>query len=197
MQTFFLTFKYLSTYFSDFPDLRLDLRLSDSEEQFCAKRCHVVLDGMHRFIGGGGDAGCEAAEVPRVCLMTSGGGFRAMIAYAGAYEALYRLGIVDCVTYVAALSGSAWFLATLYSHPEFPANPEVGSKISGEIRSCVKKRWQIHLSPPWSSRYLRKIIGKSVAGQPVSFTDFYGYLVGQHLLKGVRLMLSSILCFLP
>ncbi len=50
----------------------------------------------------------------------------------------------------------------------------------------MKKRWQIHLSPPWSSRYLKKIIGKSVAGQPVSFTDFYGYLVGQHLLKGVK-----------
>ena len=49
----------------------------------------------------------------------------------------------------------------------------------------MEKHWQVHLSPPWSSTYLRKIIAKSLNGQPVSFTDFYGYLVGQQLLKGV------------
>ena len=34
-------------------------------------------------------------------------------------------------------------------------------------------------------RYLRKIIRKSISGQPVGFTDFFGYLVGEQLLKGV------------
>ncbi len=40
--------------------------------------------------------------------MTSGGGFRAMIAYAGAFKALTEMGIIDCCTYVASLSGSSW-----------------------------------------------------------------------------------------
>jgi hypothetical protein len=35
-------------------------------------------------------------------------------------------------------------------------------------------------------RYLRKIIKKSILGQPVAFTDFFGYLVGEQLLIGVR-----------
>lgn len=56
----------------------------------------TTLDGKSRL------------QVPTMCLMTSGGGFRAMIAYAGAYRAMARLGIVDAVTYIAALSGSSW-----------------------------------------------------------------------------------------
>lgn len=116
--------------------------------------------------------------------MTSGGGFRAMIAYCGAYKAMEDVGLIDCVTYTSALSGSSWYLATLYTHPDFTLQPRVSHKIIPEIRACVEKHWQVHLSPPWSSKYLRKIIAKSMNGQPVSFTDFYGYLVGQQLLKG-------------
>ena len=123
-------------------------------------------------------------QCPTICLMTSGGGFRAMIAYCGVYKALEDAGLIDCVTYTSALSGSSWYLATLYSHPDFPDEPKVSHKIIPEIRSCVEKYWQVHLSPPWSSKYLQKIITKSMRGQPVSFTDFYGYLVGQQLLKG-------------
>ena len=107
-----------------------------------------------------------------------------MIAYCGVYKALEDAGLIDCVTYTSALSGSSWYLATLYSHPDFPDEPKVSHKIIPEIRSCVEKYWQVHLSPPWSSKYLQKIITKSMRGQPVSFTDFYGYLVGQQLLKG-------------
>ena len=84
------------------------------------------------------------------------------------------------------------YLATLYSHPDFPHEAHVSHKIIPEIRSCVEKHWQVHLSPPWSSTYLRKIISKSLNGQPVSFTDFYGYLVGQQLLKGVRFLLLTL-----
>ena len=79
------------------------------------------------------------------------------------------------------------YLATLYTHPDYPHEPKVSHKIKPEIRKCVEKYWQVHLSPPWSSKYLRKIITKGINGQPVSFTDFYGYLVGQQLLKGVSL----------
>jgi phospholipase A2 len=117
--------------------------------------------------------------------MASGGGFRAMIAYCGAYKAMEDIGLIDCATYTSALSGSSWYLATLYTHPDFTQVPHITHKIIPEIRACVEKHWQVHLSPPWSSKYLRKIIAKSVNGQPVSFTDFYGYLVGQQLLKGV------------
>ena len=73
----------------------------------------------------------------------------------------------------------------MYSHPSFPEDKHISHTIIPEIKSAVEKYWQGHLSPPWSSKYLKKIIAKSVKGQPVSFTDFFGYLVGQQLLKKV------------
>ena len=42
-------------------------------------------------------------------MIGSGGGFRAMTAYAGAMKALYDSGLLDCVTYVTGLSGSSWY----------------------------------------------------------------------------------------
>ena len=76
-------------------------------------------------------------------------------------------------------------MSTLYSHPDFPHDKQIAQKMIPELRAAVEKYWQVHLSPPWSSKYLKKIIAKSVRGQPVSFTDFFGYLVGQQLLKKV------------
>jgi len=121
--------------------------------------------------------------LPKLAVITSGGGFRAMIAYSGAYKALQNSGILDCIHYAGALSGSSWYLSTLYTHQQFPS-PEAALNIIDELKSCVEKHWQVHLSPPWSSKYLRKIIRKSLSGQPVGFTDFFGYLVGEQLLLG-------------
>ena len=161
--------------------------------------------------------------------MTSGGGFRAMIAYCGAFKAMHEAGIIDTVTYISALSGSSWwvkivyilvfqqtlkfyptgpcfiikslrifstvytsrYLSTLYSHPNFPEDKKITQQINCELRAAVEKYWQVHLSPPWSSKYLKKIIAKSVGGQPVSFTDFFGYLVGQQLLKKVNAIIIN------
>ena len=40
--------------------------------------------------------------------MGSGGGYRAMVAMSGIFNALYESGILDYVLYTAALSGSSW-----------------------------------------------------------------------------------------
>ena len=47
-------------------------------------------------------------QCPNICLMTSGGGFRAMIAFCGVYKAMEDVGLIDCITYTSALSGSSW-----------------------------------------------------------------------------------------
>lgn len=41
-------------------------------------------------------------------LLGSGGGFRALVALSGAYNALHEEGIIDCLAYTAGLSGSSW-----------------------------------------------------------------------------------------
>lgn len=50
----------------------------------------------------------------------------------------------------------------------------------------------------WDSikRYVSSVVSKRKEGQPVSFTDFFGHLVGETLLKGVSGVWSkNALCF--
>jgi len=41
-------------------------------------------------------------------LLGSGGGFRALVALSGVCTALHDEGIIDCLAYMAGLSGSSW-----------------------------------------------------------------------------------------
>ena len=44
------------------------------------------------------------------------------------------------------------------------------------------------LTPQSVYRYMDRIMKKRQNGQPVSFTDFFGHMVGETLLKGVSSM---------
>lgn len=50
----------------------------------------------------------SSLQVPVIAILGSGGGFRAMVGFAGVMKALYESGILDCATYIAGLSGSTW-----------------------------------------------------------------------------------------
>ena len=41
------------------------------------------------------------------------------------------------------------------------------------------------LTPSWMYSHMNIILDKRSRGQPVSFTDFFGYLVGETILKDV------------
>lgn len=52
-------------------------------------------------------------QVPVIAIAGSGGGFRAMVGFAGVMKALFESGVLDCATYVAGLSGSTWLVLRL------------------------------------------------------------------------------------
>ena len=78
------------------------------------------------------------------------------------------------------------YLSTLYSHPEWPnIHPR---KVRDELRENVKDNWMwLLLTPSWMYKHVNIILQKKSKGQPVSFTDFFGYLVGDTILKDVSL----------
>lgn len=49
-------------------------------------------------------------QVPVIAIAGSGGGFRAMVGFAGVMKALFESDVLDCATYVAGLSGSTWLV---------------------------------------------------------------------------------------
>ena len=58
-------------------------------------------------------------------------------------------------------------------------------EMQSELMNNVDKSLTRLLSPSSFFRYLNSVLTKRRQGQPVSFTDFFGHLVGETLLKGV------------
>ncbi|KAK3087155.1 hypothetical protein FSP39_002429 [Pinctada imbricata] len=161
------------------PQLRFSLSLCDEERAFIERRKKKVMEAMYEVLGD--DAPTKLHEVPSIGIIGSGGGFRAMSAYSGVWSALVDSRIMDMVTFAAGLSGSAWYIAQLYSHPDFP------SRTPGELQAELGRNIEhspvrlLGLSSVYN--YITRICEKRKQGQPISFTDLFGHLVGETLLK--------------
>ncbi|CAG11619.1 unnamed protein product, partial [Tetraodon nigroviridis] len=103
-------------------DLRFSLALCDKEKHFRQTRRERVMLGIKKLLDMEKPRFLPSSpeEVPVIAIAGSGGGFRAMVGFAGVMKALFESGLLDCATYVAGLSGSTWYMSTLYSHPDFP-----------------------------------------------------------------------------
>uniref|UniRef100_A0AAR2LRK8 Phospholipase A2 n=1 Tax=Pygocentrus nattereri TaxID=42514 RepID=A0AAR2LRK8_PYGNA len=164
-------------------DLRFSMALCDQEKLFRQTRRDRVMLGIKkllhmenpRFL-------CLCTQVPTIAIVGSGGGFRAMVGFSGVMKALYESGVLDCATYVAGLSGSTWYMSTLYSHPEFPAKGP--REINEELMKSVSNSPLKLLMPQHIKRYIKALWNKKAAGQPVTFTDIFGMLIGETLIPG-------------
>ncbi|KAM9468564.1 cytosolic phospholipase A2 isoform 2-T2 [Clarias gariepinus] len=165
-------------------DLRFSMALCDQEKMFRETRRDRVMLGIKKFLDMENPRILPTSqnEVPTIAIVGSGGGFRAMVGFSGVMKALYESGVLDCATYVAGLSGSTWYMSTLYSHPEFP---EKGPRdINQELMKCVSSSPLKLLMPLHIKRYIKALWKKKANGQPVTFTDIFGMLIGETLIPG-------------
>ncbi|XP_013774109.1 cytosolic phospholipase A2-like [Limulus polyphemus] len=170
---------YLKLELNTQPDLRYGTSLCNGELEFLKHRKQKVLKGLQSFLKE--DIVDDEDETPVIAVMGSGGGFRALTCLSGVFKGLSETGILDCVTYVAGLSGSAWYLSTLYSHSKFPV--EGPGHIQEELKRNIGQSPFRLLGPRRFFPYVNSILTKYRNGQPVSFTDFFGHLLGDTLLK--------------
>ncbi|XP_060800266.1 cytosolic phospholipase A2 [Neoarius graeffei] len=163
-------------------DLRFSMALCDKEKLFRETRRDRVMLGIKKFLDMENPRFLPTSqnEVPTIAVVGSGGGFRAMVGFSGVMKALYESGVLDCATYVAGLSGSTWYMSTLYSHPEFP---EKGPRdINQELMKSVSSSPLKLLMPQHIKRYIKALWKKKASGQPVTFTDIFGMLIGETLI---------------
>uniref|UniRef100_A0A672NKQ6 Phospholipase A2 n=1 Tax=Sinocyclocheilus grahami TaxID=75366 RepID=A0A672NKQ6_SINGR len=144
-------------------DLRFSMALCDQEKLFMQTRRDRVMLSIKKAI-------------------LSDSGFRAMVGFSGVMKALYESGVLDCASYVAGLSGSTWYMSMLYSHPEFPAKGP--GDINMELMNRVSNSPLKLLLPQNINRYVKALWKKKSAGQPVTFTDIFGMLIGETLIPG-------------
>ncbi|XP_064630244.1 cytosolic phospholipase A2-like [Lineus longissimus] len=158
--------------------IRFDNCLSDEEHLFREQRSQRVLNAMKELLGVDGPK--HLGDVPCIGILGSGGGFRAMTALSGVMKALSDTKILDCATYVTSLSGSTWYLSSLYSHPTFP-DPSAIEIVQKELKEATTR--SIASSILSTPKYFKKLLKKKKAGLHVTFTDLFGYMVGDILLK--------------
>ncbi|XP_020900756.1 cytosolic phospholipase A2 [Exaiptasia diaphana] len=159
--------------------VRLSTKISDKEIEFRQKRKEFVFNTMKEVLAEKGPKNIN--EVPTVAILGSGGGYRAMTALSGTFCALKDIGIVDCSMYFAGVSGSTWYISTLYSHPNWPKIHPV--EVNKELRKSVDKSFaRLIFNPAWLKKRISDIKEKKRRGEPISYTDFFGYLLGDTLL---------------
>ncbi|XP_074647268.1 cytosolic phospholipase A2-like isoform X2 [Tubulanus polymorphus] len=162
------------------PSLRYSLCLHPSEKKFKETRRTKCMKAMQKLLGSKGPT--NTRQTPTIGILGSGGGFRAMVAMSGVIKALKESGVLDCAMYMSGLSGSSWCISTLYSHPDWP-NLDIAD-FQDEMKNNIDSSLFYLLSPQSIYRYIDSIVSKRKNGQPVSFTDFFGHLVGETLLRG-------------
>lgn len=87
------------------------------------------------------------------------------------------------------------YMSTLYSHPEFPTKgPE---QINQELMKRVSSNPLRLLHPKHITNYVHALWSKKATGQPVTFTDIFGMLIGETLIPAVSIwsLGASSLCF--
>lgn len=166
--------------------VRVSAELCDEEKAFLRRRKANLVPALARYLDLREDE-INEADVPTIGMCGSGGGLRALVAGASSFYSTQRVGLFDCVTYTAGVSGSCW-LQTLYY-----------SSITGQkfdiLLEHLKKRLGTHIAyPPVvldlvtsapTNKYLLSGGLEKYQGQAdadFGLVDIYGLLLGARLL---------------
>ena len=152
--------------------VRVGNELCPEERAYREKRKPRVKAAFERLLG----RSLDGKSVPTVAIVSSGGGYRAMLGNIGSSSALSKLGIMDTATYIAALSGSTWAVSTWYS-----TNASVET-LRDYIQKTIEK--DIHISTIGEAKNIINMIAVKLAfDEPITLVDVYGGLLGNRLLN--------------
>ncbi|KAJ3491784.1 hypothetical protein NLI96_g443 [Meripilus lineatus] len=159
-------------------EVRLGDELCISERAFLKERRRFMRASFARLIGVP-ERDVDIRDIPIVALAGSGGGrSRSLI---GAQS----IGLLDCVTYTAGVSGSCWALSVLYSGVAGSHQPRT---VADHIKERIKTSYldiatlDEFVNPP-TNKYLLAGILRKAAGSTgtASLVDVYGTLLASRL----------------
>lgn len=149
--------------------VRTGNQLCDQEKSYTSKRLAVIQKSLHEL-----GLGAKQGKVPRIALVCSGGGYRAMLYTTGVLKALENLTLLDTILYLVGLSGSTWAIATWIS----------SNKSINEFHDWLINHINFDLNEFDQTDYMlieRTMARKYWAGQPIGFSDIYGASIASDL----------------
>lgn len=148
--------------------------ISEGEKKYLTKRLPIVKKALEKLV----NRTLEEKQIPTIAMINSGGGYRAMLCTVGSLLGAKKIGLLDAITYLTALSGSTWAIApwisTGMSLKEF----------KHYIIDCAAKPFTDTTDNEESLIFDAAII-KSIYNQPKTPVDLYGALLGNRLLEAL------------
>jgi phospholipase A2 len=167
-------------------NVRVSDNLCDEEKQFLALRKHHTTKGLSEYLQIPMHE-IHPEDVPVIAMCGSGGGLRALVAGSGSYIASREVGLFDCITYTAGVSGSCWLQTLFFS--------SMGRQDHSRLISHLKNRLGVHLAyPPVAfelvnsaptNKFLLTGLVEKLKGMPEAdfgIVDVYGVLLAGRLL---------------
>lgn len=149
-------------------EIRFGNELSKTETQIIEKRLNLAKETLKIKDG---------QPIPKIAIVGSGGGVRALISNLGFTSGLEELGLLNACSYYAALSGSTWFLTSWIAHGFSLKNLKIflRNQLARDVNFKDCNLEAIH----------NTLYEKRKANQDVTFTDFYGALLANLFFNGL------------
>ena len=146
--------------------------LCTAEHTFTQRRLSLVQQSFNKLLNNE----IPINKIPRIALCCSGGGYRAMLATLGFLKALQDIGMLDCTTYMAGLSGSTWAMAGWIASQQ-----SLDTYIAGLPKKLCNGLEAVK-DPELLNILAKQLLNKAMHGQFISLIDIYGPTLANSLL---------------
>ncbi|ROL45812.1 Cytosolic phospholipase A2 gamma [Anabarilius grahami] len=162
-------------------EVRIGHSLNEAEKNHVTSRRESALECLKKH-----GIHCSLDKLPNIALLASGGGERAMVGLLGSLVALSKNDLLDCMLYLAGISGSTWCMASLYKEPNWSSNLEavkddfvqilLQPAVSFKKKLLTLKKYyrqkdNFSLTDIWAVLVLSKIVKKGVRRQTLDFLE--------------------------
>uniref|UniRef100_A0A8B9S5Q8 Phospholipase A2 n=1 Tax=Apteryx owenii TaxID=8824 RepID=A0A8B9S5Q8_APTOW len=154
-------------------DVRLGYSLCREEQDFLRKRKKYVAAALQKVLHLEEDL--KDHEVPVVAITTTGGGTRSLTAMYGSLLGLQKLNLLDCISYIAGLSGTTWTMANLYEDANW--SQKFLEEAIKEARKQVTKSKICCFSLDCLKYYYNDLMERTKEGHKTSFIDLWGLVI--------------------
>ncbi|KAK3094893.1 hypothetical protein FSP39_007592 [Pinctada imbricata] len=157
--------------------LRLGEDLCDGEVLATRQRKIHMARTFGNYLGNNEQISVD--KIPNIAVIGSGGGVRAMTAMSSVFCTLHDEELLQYIMYVAGLSGSSWYLTTLYSHKDWPKiHPKiVHEEIKERVLNDLFNKLNEILKVPGT--WLSNLI---LEHKPYNLTQLFGLFLGSNLI---------------
>lgn len=153
--------------------VRVGNDLHPSEKSYLDERKKYIRSTLENLL----DMTIADDCIPRIAVVSSGGGYRAMVGMFGSLQAMQDIGILDALFYCSAVSGSSWAVALWQTSGERDVSLSAQS-VFQKIGSGLS-----HVSMSDMNQIGASLLLKKIFGQSVGTIDLFGALLANRLLQ--------------